>query len=53
MVKAINGFGATYWYYQQLRRIADGKAPDDKLGVLAALSRERADQAAWLKASAL
>lgn len=53
MIKAINGFGATYWYYQQLRRIADGQAPDAKLGVLAALSREQSDQAAWLKASVL
>ena len=49
MIKAINGFGATYWYYQQLRRIADGQAPDHKLGVLAALQREQADQAAWMK----
>jgi 2,4-dienoyl-CoA reductase-like NADH-dependent reductase (Old Yellow Enzyme family) len=52
MVKALNGFGATYWYYQQLRRIADGQAPDEKLGVLAALGKEQADQAAWLKARA-
>jgi 2,4-dienoyl-CoA reductase-like NADH-dependent reductase (Old Yellow Enzyme family) len=52
MIKAINGFGATYWYYQQLRAIADGKEPDPKLGVLAALGREQADQAAWLKARA-
>lgn len=52
MIKAINGFGATYWYYQQLRAIADGKAPDAKLGVLSALSREQAVQAAWMKARA-
>lgn len=52
MMKAINGFGATYWYYQQLRRIADGQAADPKLGVLAALQREQADQLAWLKARA-
>lgn len=50
LVKAINGFGATYWYYQQLRRMAVGQAPDEKLGVLKALSREQAEQAAWLKA---
>jgi hypothetical protein len=53
MIKALNGFAATYWYYQQLRRIADGQAPDPRLGVLAALQREQADQAAWMKARAL
>jgi hypothetical protein len=52
MIKAINGFGATYWYYQQLRRLADGEPPDEKLGVLNALSREQTAQAAWLKARA-
>ncbi len=52
MVKAINGFGATYWYYQQLRRIAAGQAPDTRLGVLAALQREQAEQAAWLRTRA-
>lgn len=50
MVKAINGFGATYWHYQQLRRIAAGNPPDEQLGVLAALGREQAAQAAWLRA---
>ena len=52
MIKALNGFGATYWYYQQLRRIADGEAPDQKLGVLTALQREQAAQASWLAARA-
>lgn len=52
MIKALNGFGATYWYYQQLRRIAEGQAPDEKLGVLKALQKEQAAQAAWLASRA-
>lgn len=52
MVKALNGFGALYWYYQQLRRFGDGQPPETGLGLLAALGREQATQAAWLKAAA-
>jgi 2,4-dienoyl-CoA reductase-like NADH-dependent reductase (Old Yellow Enzyme family) len=52
MIKAINGFGATYWYYQQLRAMAAGRAPDQKLGVLKALQLEQAAQGAWLSARA-
>lgn len=50
-VKALNGFGALYWYYQQLRRLGAGAGVDPRLSVLAALSREQADQARWLKAA--
>ncbi|MEM9179924.1 MAG: NADH:flavin oxidoreductase/NADH oxidase family protein [Pseudomonadota bacterium] len=34
--KALNGFGMQGWYYHQLHRIADGDAPNRKLGVLSA-----------------
>ena len=37
MVKAINGFGMQGWFYHQLHRIADGEAPNRKLGVLSAV----------------
>jgi 2,4-dienoyl-CoA reductase-like NADH-dependent reductase (Old Yellow Enzyme family) len=51
IIKALNGFGVLYWYYQQLREIARTGALDPSLGVLTALRRERADQAAWLRAA--
>lgn len=46
LIKAVNGFGATYWYYEQLRRMGDGQPPDLKLGLIAALQKEQAAQAA-------
>jgi 2,4-dienoyl-CoA reductase-like NADH-dependent reductase (Old Yellow Enzyme family) len=52
LIKAMNGFGAMAWYYQQLRRMGDGEAPDPALSVLTALRRERAAQAAALAAAA-
>ncbi|MFZ4120933.1 MAG: NADH:flavin oxidoreductase/NADH oxidase family protein [Caulobacterales bacterium] len=48
MIKAINGFGALYWYYQQLRRMGDGLAPDTRLSVMKALKQEQAAQQAAL-----
>jgi 2,4-dienoyl-CoA reductase-like NADH-dependent reductase (Old Yellow Enzyme family) len=51
LIKALNGFGALYWYYQQLRRMGDGQPPDLSLGVLKALQTEQAAQAATLAAS--
>jgi len=48
MVRAINGFGALYWQYQQLRRIGRGQAADMKLGLLKALMDERREQTAWM-----
>jgi 2,4-dienoyl-CoA reductase-like NADH-dependent reductase (Old Yellow Enzyme family) len=50
LIKAVNGFGALYWYYQQLREVARTGELNPSLGVLGALKRERADQAAWLAA---
>jgi 2,4-dienoyl-CoA reductase-like NADH-dependent reductase (Old Yellow Enzyme family) len=36
LFKALNGFGMQGWFYHQLHRIADGEAPNRKLGVLSA-----------------
>lgn len=36
LFKALNGFGMQGWFYSQLHRIADGDAPNRKLGVLSA-----------------
>lgn len=36
LFKALNGFGMQGWYYGQLHRVADGQAPNRKLGVLSA-----------------
>ncbi len=36
LFKALNGFGMQGWYYSQLHRVADGEAPNRKLGVLSA-----------------
>ncbi|PZO52301.1 MAG: NADH:flavin oxidoreductase [Alphaproteobacteria bacterium] len=47
-LRALNGFGALYWQYQQLRRIGRGQAPDMKLGLLKALMDERRAQTAWM-----
>tara|TARA_R110002110_G_scaffold194517_11_gene403475 strand:- start:2002 stop:3297 length:1296 start_codon:yes stop_codon:yes gene_type:complete len=47
-IRAINGFGAGYWFYQQIRRLAAGRPADLTLKLLSALKQERADQAAWL-----
>jgi 2,4-dienoyl-CoA reductase-like NADH-dependent reductase (Old Yellow Enzyme family) len=51
IVKALNGFGAISWYYQQLRHLGSTGRLRPALGVLEALKRERADQAAWLAAA--
>jgi 2,4-dienoyl-CoA reductase-like NADH-dependent reductase (Old Yellow Enzyme family) len=45
LIKAANGFGATYWFYQQLRRMGEGQPPDMALSLLNALKREQAAQA--------
>lgn len=39
IVKAMNGFGMQGWFYHQLHRIADGEAPNRKLGVLSAFMK--------------
>ncbi|MBU6371372.1 MAG: NADH:flavin oxidoreductase/NADH oxidase family protein [Alphaproteobacteria bacterium] len=48
LIKAVNGFGAMSWYYQQIRRLGAGEAPDVKLGLLKALSVEEKTQKAML-----
>jgi 2,4-dienoyl-CoA reductase-like NADH-dependent reductase (Old Yellow Enzyme family) len=48
LIKSLNGFGALYWYYQQLRRIGAGRAPDPGLSLLSALGAEQGDQAQLL-----
>ena len=48
MIKATNGFGAMSWYYQQIRRIGAGQAPDLKMGLLKAIGAEQAAQKALL-----
>jgi hypothetical protein len=47
----VNGFGSISWYYQQLRSLARSGELQPSLGVLAALRRERRDQAAWLESA--
>lgn len=46
IIKAVNGFGAMAWHYQQIRRMGDGQPPDLSLKLLDALRREQAAQAA-------
>jgi hypothetical protein len=50
-IRAVNGFGALFWYYQQLRHIASTGELRPSLGLLAALVRERRAQAAWVAAA--
>ena len=51
IVKAINGFGAIGWYYEQLRYLAAGAPPQPNLGVFKAFrahqSGEKARAKAW------
>jgi 2,4-dienoyl-CoA reductase-like NADH-dependent reductase (Old Yellow Enzyme family) len=49
IVRAINGFGALHWQYQQLRRLADGRGTDLKLGLITALIEEYRDQRDWMR----
>jgi 2,4-dienoyl-CoA reductase-like NADH-dependent reductase (Old Yellow Enzyme family) len=48
LIKALNGFGAIYWYYQQLRRYGRDEAFNPQLGLLSSLARELKDQKNWL-----
>lgn len=50
-IKALNGVGAIYWYYQQLRHLARTGELRPSLGVVTALVREQRAQAAWIQAS--
>ena len=47
LIKALNGFGAMGWYYEQLKRLGAGGEPDEKLGVLSAfLANQKSEKAA-------
>lgn len=48
LIKLLNGFGATYWYYQQFRKMGLGQPPNLKLGVLSALLSELREQKRWI-----
>lgn len=52
LVKALNGFGIQGWFYEQLYRIADGKAPDTTLGVFSAFQKSQAHDKRAAKAMA-
>ncbi len=47
-IRAINGFGALHWQYQQLRQLAHGHHQDQRLGLLRALIQEYRDQRHWM-----
>lgn len=51
LIKMLNGFGATYWYYQQFRLIGRGEAANLKLKVFSALLRELKEQKNWIAAA--
>jgi 2,4-dienoyl-CoA reductase-like NADH-dependent reductase (Old Yellow Enzyme family) len=44
-LKALNGFATLAWYYQQIRRMSRGEAPDLRLSVLQAFLAEQRDDA--------
>ena len=46
MLRAINGFAAQAWYYQQLRRIAAGEAPAPRMNPLSAFMAEERENKA-------
>ncbi len=40
-VKMLNGLGAQAWYYEQIDRLAGGRAPDLRLGLMKAVRRRQ------------
>ena len=52
LMKAINGFGAQSWYYEQLRSLAETGQPKTRLGLLSALITDQRLEAARAKALA-
>lgn len=50
-MKAVNAFAVISWFYQQLRRLGDGKAAEPKLGLLTSFLREQWTQANHLRAT--
>jgi len=49
LLKGLNGFAVTFWYYQQIRRLGRGEQPDLKLSVLRALIAELRDDTRQLR----
>tara|TARA_R110000751_G_scaffold33338_7_gene83206 strand:+ start:6395 stop:7696 length:1302 start_codon:yes stop_codon:yes gene_type:complete len=51
LIKALNGFGAQGWYYEQIRLLAANKMPDPEMGVLQAFMahqrRESSSAKTW------
>ena len=52
LLKAINGFATQSWYYQQIRRLADGRNAQPKRTVVAAFLAEKRADRALLKSAA-
>jgi 2,4-dienoyl-CoA reductase-like NADH-dependent reductase (Old Yellow Enzyme family) len=52
LVKAINGFGAQSWYYEQLRSLAENGAAKPALGLLSALITDQRRESARAKSLA-
>ncbi|MBV7256327.1 NADH:flavin oxidoreductase/NADH oxidase family protein [Pacificimonas sp. WHA3] len=50
IVKALNGFGAQAWYYEQLVNFGEGRGYDETLGLLRAMIRNRGREKAVLAA---
>ncbi|MEZ5953122.1 MAG: NADH:flavin oxidoreductase/NADH oxidase family protein [Hyphomonas sp.] len=50
LVKALNGFAGMSWYYEQLKLMGAGGAPDTRLGVLSAFMTNQRAMAAGAKA---
>ena len=51
LLKVVNVLGAQGWYYQQMERLADGRAPDLERGVLRSFVRHQWDE--WSRAARL
>jgi len=49
-IKALNGFGAQAWYYEQIERLANGGEPDTRLGLLKAFRTGQARDRRSVKA---
>ncbi|MEQ9586752.1 MAG: NADH:flavin oxidoreductase/NADH oxidase family protein [Parvibaculaceae bacterium] len=50
LIKALNGFGAQGWYYEQIRFLAADMAPDPELGVLQAFLKHQRREASGARA---
>jgi len=49
LIKAINGFAATPWYYEQLVLLGDGKTANPKMNFLMAFLRSTLREARAVK----